>query len=334
MRLDCEDDKIRAAGVGDAVRRQDARDDLFAVLLELEPALADRLQMLPRATTVTLSPAAASLAAMWPPIAPAPMTVMFIARSEPKLSKKLISRSFYHHNEPRGRVSKRRQEGALDYRKQFRVKPGEKVRLNKLDPSDTGKLNPRTTAKEDAEHYLKELGRQQVLLYAEHKHAVLIVLQAMDAGGKDGTIRHVFSGVNPQGVDVASFKQPTPLELAHDFLWRIHPQAPRAGQIVIFNRSHYEDVLVTRVHKLVDKKTCARRYEHICDFEALLAQSGTTILKFFLHISKEEQLDRFAQRLDDPARNWKISESDYSERELWDDYVDAYRGCDPRHQHR
>ena len=155
----------------------------------------------------------------------------------------------------------------------------------------------------------------------------------MDAGGKDGTIRHVFSGVNPQGVDVASFKQPTPLELAHDFLWRVHPQAPRAGQIVIFNRSHYEDVLVTRVHKLVDKKTCVRRYEHIRDFEALLAESGTTILKFFLHISKEEQLARFAQRLEDPARNWKISESDYSERELWDDYVDAYRGRDQRDQH-
>ncbi len=212
----------------------------------------------------------------------------------------------------------------MDYRKQFRVRPGQKVRLSKLDPSDTGKLISEDDGKEDAEHYLKELSRQQVLLYAEHKHAVLIVLQALDAGGKDGTIRHVFSGVNPQGVDVASFKQPTPLEAAHDFLWRIHPHAPRAGQIVIFNRSHYEDVLVTRVHELVDKKTCARRYEHICDFEALLAQSGTTILKFFLHISKEEQLDRFAKRLDDPARNWKISESDYSERELWDDYVDAY----------
>ena len=179
-------------------------------------------------------------------------------------------------------------------------------------------------AKAETELRLKELAHQQILLYAERKHSVLIVLQAMDAGGKDGTIRHVFSGVNPQGVDVASFKQPTPIELAHDFLWRVHAQAPRAGQIVIFNRSHYEDVLVTRVHKLVDKKTCARRYEHIRDFEALLAESGTKILKFFLHISKEEQLSRFAQRLEDPARNWKISESDYSERELWDDYVDAY----------
>ena len=212
----------------------------------------------------------------------------------------------------------------MDYRKQLRVKPGEKVRLNKLDPADTGKHESEAEAKEETEHRLKELAHQQILLYAEHKHSVLIVLQAMDAGGKDGTIRHVFSGVNPQGVDVASFKQPTPIELAHDFLWRVHPQAPRAGQIVIFNRSHYEDVLVTRVHKLVDKKTCARRYEHIRDFEALLAESGTKILKFFLHISKEEQLARFAQRLEDPTRNWKISESDYSERELWDDYVDAY----------
>jgi PPK2 family polyphosphate:nucleotide phosphotransferase len=212
----------------------------------------------------------------------------------------------------------------VDYRKQFCVKPGEKVRLNKLNPSSTGKLTSEDEGKEDVEHYLKRVAHQQVLLYAEHKHSVLVVLQAMDAGGKDGTIRHVFSGVNPQGVDVASFKQPTTLELSHDFLWRIHTQAPRAGQIVIFNRSHYEDVLVTRVHKLVDKKTCARRYEHIRDFEALLVESGTTILKFFLHISKEEQLARFAQRLDDPGRNWKISESDYSERELWDDYIDAF----------
>jgi PPK2 family polyphosphate:nucleotide phosphotransferase len=212
----------------------------------------------------------------------------------------------------------------LDYRQQFRIQPGEKVRLNKLDPAYKAKHESEAEAKEQTEHFLKKLARQQTLLYAEHKHSVLIVLQAMDAGGKDGTIKHVFNGVNPQGVGVASFKQPTPLEFAHDFLWRVHAQAPRAGAIVIFNRSHYEDVLVTRVHKLVDKKTCDRRYEHICGFEALLAESGTTILKFFLHISKEEQLARFAQRLDDRGRNWKISESDYSERELWDDYVDAY----------
>jgi PPK2 family polyphosphate:nucleotide phosphotransferase len=212
----------------------------------------------------------------------------------------------------------------LDYRKQFRVKPGQNLRLNKLDPAYAGKHESEADAKEEAEHCLKKLARQQDLLYAEHKHSVLVVLQAMDAGGKDGTIKHVFSGVNPQGVAVASFKQPTSVELAHDFLWRVHAQAPRAGEIVIFNRSHYEDVLVTRVHKLIDKGTCARRYQHICDFEALLAESGTTILKFFLHISKEEQLERFAQRLDDPARNWKISESDYSERKLWDDYIGAF----------
>jgi PPK2 family polyphosphate:nucleotide phosphotransferase len=212
----------------------------------------------------------------------------------------------------------------LDYRKQFRVKPGQKLKLNKLDPAYKAKPASEAEAKQETERYLKQLARQQTLLYAEHKHSVLIVLQAMDAGGKDGTIKHVFSGVNPQGVRVARYNQPTAVELAHDFLWRVHPHAPARGEIAIFNRSHYEDVLVTRVHRLVDKKTCARRYDDIRDFEALLAESGTTILKFFLHISEGEQLARFAQRLDDPERNWKISESDYSERELWDDYVDAY----------
>jgi len=237
----------------------------------------------------------------------------------------LISCASSYHNElGAGVSSSQRRLEVLDYRKPFRIQPGEKVQLNKLDPSDRGKFESGDDAKEDAERHLKELSCQQVLLYAEQKHSVLVVLQAMDAGGKDGTIRRVFSGVNPQGVDVASFKQPTPLELAHDFLWRVHDKAPKAGQIVIFNRSHYEDVLITRVHKLVDEKTCIRRYQQICDFEALLAQSGTTIIKFFLHISKDEQLARFAQRLEDPARNWKISESDYSERELWGDYVEAY----------
>jgi PPK2 family polyphosphate:nucleotide phosphotransferase len=212
----------------------------------------------------------------------------------------------------------------LDYRKTFRVKPGRKLRLSNMDPAYTGKIRSEDEAKAESESHLKRLVRQQALLYAERKHSVLVVLQAMDAGGKDGTIKHVFGALNPQGVPVASFKQPTPLELAHDFLWRVHPHAPGRGEIAIFNRSHYEDVLVTRVHKLIDKKTWVRRYEHIRDFEALLAESGTTILKFFLHISKEEQLARFAQRLDDPARNWKISESDYSERKLWDDYAEAF----------
>jgi len=212
----------------------------------------------------------------------------------------------------------------LDYQKKFRVKPGEKLRLKKLDPSFTGEHQSEAIAKEATEHSRAKLAHEQNLLYAEHKHSVLIVLQAMDAGGKDGTIKHVFSGVNPQGVHVASFKQPTGPELAHDFLWRVHPHTPGRGQISIFNRSHYEDVLVTRVHKLIDKATWTRRYREICDFEALLVQSGTTILKFFLHISKEEQLARFAQRLEDPGRNWKISEADYTERALWDDYIEAF----------
>jgi PPK2 family polyphosphate:nucleotide phosphotransferase len=213
----------------------------------------------------------------------------------------------------------------LNYRKMFRAKPGEKLRLGKIDPSFTGEHGSEATAKEATEHCGAKLAREQNLLYAEHKHSILIVLQAMDAGGKDGTIKHVFSGVNPQGVHVTSFKQPTSVDLAHDFLWRVHPHAPGRGEIAIFNRSHYEDVLVTRVHKLIDKATWTQRYRQIRDFETLLTQNGTTILKFFLHISKEEQLARFAQRLEDPGRNWKISEADYTEREFWDDYIEAFQ---------
>jgi PPK2 family polyphosphate:nucleotide phosphotransferase len=212
----------------------------------------------------------------------------------------------------------------LDYRKKFRVKPGEKLRLGKIDSSFTGEHQSDAMAKEATEHSRAKLAHMQSLLYAEHRHSILIVLQAMDAGGKDGTIKHVFSGVNPQGVRVASFKQPTAPELAHDFLWRVHPHAPGRGEIAIFNRSHYESVLVERVHKLIDKPTWTRRYGEIRDFEDLLRRSGTTILKFFLHISKEEQLARFAQRLEDPGHNWKISEADYTERVFWDDYIEAF----------
>jgi PPK2 family polyphosphate:nucleotide phosphotransferase len=212
----------------------------------------------------------------------------------------------------------------LDYRKTFRVKPGQKLRLSKIDPAYTAKHESEAAAKEETEHYHKKLARQQALLYADNKHSILVVLQAMDAGGKDGTIKHVFGAVNPQGVRVARFNVPTAVESAHDFLWRVHPHAPRSGEIAIFNRSHYEDVLVTRVHKLVNKATWTRRYRNIRDFEALLAEKKTTILKFFLHISKDEQLARFAQRLDDPERNWKISEADYTERNFWDEYIEAY----------
>jgi PPK2 family polyphosphate:nucleotide phosphotransferase len=146
----------------------------------------------------------------------------------------------------------------------------------------------------------------------------------MDAGGKDGTVNHVLSALNPQGTRVTGFKEPTPEEKAHDFLWRVHPHAPGNGEIAIFNRSHYEDVLVPRVHKVIERTTWEARYQRIRDFEETLADNGTCILKFFLHISKEEQLARFAARLDDPRRNWKISESDYTERGFWDDYMIAY----------
>jgi PPK2 family polyphosphate:nucleotide phosphotransferase len=212
----------------------------------------------------------------------------------------------------------------LDYRKAFRVKPGQKLKLSKIDPAYKGKHESEEAAKAETERYHKKLAHQQALLYAENKHSVLVVLQAMDAGGKDGTIKHVFGAVNPQGVRVARFNVPTAIESAHDFLWRVHPHAPGTGEIAIFNRSHYEDVLIARVHKLASKASWARSYRHIRDFEALLAEKKTTILKFFLHISKDEQLARFAQRLDDSARNWKISEADYTEREFWDEYAEAY----------
>jgi len=212
----------------------------------------------------------------------------------------------------------------MGYRKEFRVNPDSELKLSKLDPSYKGKHESEEDAKQEIEASCQKLFHQQALLSAEHKHSILVVLQALDAGGKDGTIKHVFTALNPQGASDASFKQPTSTELAHDFLWRVHSHAPGKGEIVIFNRSHYEDVLVTRVHKLIDKETWTRRYQRIRDFEALLAENGTLVLKFFLHISREEQLARFEQRLDDPHRNWKISESDYSERALWDDYVEAF----------
>ena len=203
----------------------------------------------------------------------------------------------------------------------FRVKPDSKVRLDHHDPAYKGGHGSAETARQETEHFREKLAHQQALLYAQRKHSVLVVLQAMDAGGKDGTVNHVFSALNPQGTTVVGFKQPTPIELAHDFLWRVHPHTPGRGEVAIFNRSHYEDVLVTQVHKLIDKATWTARCKRIRAFETGLTDNGTTILKFYLHISKEEQLARFAERLEDPKRNWKISESDYTERELWDDYI-------------
>lgn len=164
----------------------------------------------------------------------------------------------------------------------------------------------------------------QNLLYADATRSLLVVLQGLDAAGKDGTVRHIFKGMNPQGASVFSFKEPTARELAHDFLWRIHKRTPQKGEVVVFNRSHYEDVLIVRVHELVSKSIWSGRYALINDFERNLVASGTQILKFYLHISPQEQLARFKQRLDDKARNWKISEADYSERKFWPQYIEAY----------
>lgn len=207
----------------------------------------------------------------------------------------------------------------------YRVKPGNQVNLSDWDPNDerffTGGKNEAKKALDDLNDRLEEL---QELQYAEGKHKVLVVLQAMDTGGKDGTIRHVFDGVNPQGVKVASFKVPTKKELAHDYLWRVHKQTPGSGEITIFNRSHYEDVLVVRVHNLVDEEVWRRRYHHINEFERILADEGTTIVKFFLHIDLIEQKERLQARLDNPNKHWKFSLGDLEERKLWPEYTRAY----------
>ncbi len=207
----------------------------------------------------------------------------------------------------------------------YRVPPDSSVDLAAIDANDKA-LFP--GSKKDGRAHLAELNERlehlQELLYAEGKHKVLVVLQAMDTGGKDGTIRHVFEGVNPQGVKVASFKKPTPEELAHDYLWRVHRHTPANGQIAVFNRSHYEDVLVVRVHDLVEPERWSRRYDHIRHFEQMLADEGTTILKFYLHIDLDEQKERLQDRLDTPEKHWKFAKGDLAERALWADYMEAY----------
>ncbi len=209
--------------------------------------------------------------------------------------------------------------------KRYRVKPGAKVDLDRWDPADTAAFKG---DKKDSQKRLEKLGGQlhelQEVLYAEGRRRLLVVFQGMDTAGKDGAISHVFANVNPQGVSVVSFKVPTPQELAHDFLWRVHPHVPAAGQIAIFNRSHYEDVLVVRVHSLVPPAVWTKRYGQINDFERLLADSGTTILKFFLHISPDEQKRRLQARLDDPTKRWKFNKGDLGERKRWGQYQRAY----------
>lgn len=205
-------------------------------------------------------------------------------------------------------------------------KPGSKVNLKKYDPDYTDGYTKERAHAEQAQ-LEAELSELQEKLYAQSTQSLLIVLQAMDAGGKDGTIKKVFDSTNPQGVHVASFKVPTALEAAHDFLWRIHPHVPAKGYISIFNRSHYEDVLVVRVKKLVPRHVWEARYEQINHFEKLLADSGTRILKFYLHISKDEQKERLQARLDEPDKNWKFDTADLAARELWEDYMEAFEAA-------
>ncbi|MGA9597300.1 MAG: polyphosphate kinase 2 family protein [Acidimicrobiia bacterium] len=208
----------------------------------------------------------------------------------------------------------------------YRVTPGRVVDLTSWDPADRSGFDGN---KQAGQKYLAELRTRlaglQRLLWAEDRHKILIVLQAMDTGGKDGTIRKVFTGVNPQGINVQSFKTPSPEELSHDYLWRVHQHAPASGSLTIFNRSHYEDVLIVRVLGLVPEQRWQRRYDHINNFEKLLTDEGTTILKFFLHISPDEQAERLQARLDDPTKNWKFNKADLDQRKLWPRYVAAYQ---------
>ena len=202
--------------------------------------------------------------------------------------------------------------------------------LNKLSETSTraGEEYNKQETKSGTAKILKELGELQNLLFAENKNSILIVLQGMDAAGKDGVIRNVFTSMNPQGVSVTSFKAPTPEELSHDFLWRIHKYAPAKGMIRIFNRSHYEDIIVTRVHKWCDDETAYKRMKAINDWEELVSiHNNTKILKFYLHVSPEKQKERLNERIKDPAKMWKYNEKDYEEAKLWDIYMEMYQDC-------
>lgn len=212
----------------------------------------------------------------------------------------------------------------MSFTRKFRVEPGASINLEKVDADFKPKDIDRGEAEEEFRKLTVELRDLQHLMYAEDRRSLLVVLQGRDAAGKDGTIRHVFGPMNPQGTRVTSFKVPSKAEMAHDFLWRCHRAAPRTGTVGIFNRSHYEDVLVVRVHDLVPREIWSKRFEHINAFERLLADKGTVILKFYLHIDRDEQLERFKKRIDNPKKNWKISDADYSERPHWDAYTEAF----------
>lgn len=217
----------------------------------------------------------------------------------------------------------------MNFFKECRVKPGSRVDLSKIDPGETFGWD-KDSAKKQTEINLQRIAELQEVLYAEQKRGLILVLQAMDTGGKDGTIRVVGGAMNPAGVDVASFKKPTPEELAHHYLWRIEKEVPKKGEVVIFNRSHYEDVGVVRVHNLISEEECKKRYVEINEFEEKLAQpsaeipEGTHMLKFWLHISKDEQWERFRDRIEDPTKHWKFSENDLVERQYWDSYMKTF----------
>lgn len=211
----------------------------------------------------------------------------------------------------------------MNFMKKFAVQPGSDVKLNSVDTEFTAELNKKQAQKLITENH-KQLSQLEYVLYAQARHSILIILQAMDAGGKDGTIRHVMGPLNPQSCKVTSFKSPSENELAHDYLWRVHHRVPPKGHIGIFNRSHYEDVLFVRVHNLVPQKVWSGRFEHINNFEKMLSDENVTILKFFLHISKGEQLKRLKSRIDDPQKHWKIDPADFAERKNWSKYQNAY----------
>ena len=201
------------------------------------------------------------------------------------------------------------------------------IKLNAINTKAPKELD-KDKIKEKTAYIISQLDEIQNLLYAESKYSLLIIIQGMDASGKDGVIRNVFGEMNPQGVNVQSFKAPTPLEMSHDFLWRIHQNAPAKGMIQVFNRSHYEDILITRVHQLIDDKLAYERMKAINDFEDLLTKHNNThVLKFYLHISKEEQNKRLHERMDDPKKQWKYNEKDVDEAKLWKQYISAYEDC-------
>ena len=215
----------------------------------------------------------------------------------------------------------------MNYNNEFRVKPGSKVDLSKIDAGFKDKHESHEQALPEIEAYDQKLHDLQYLMYAEGERSLLICLQGRDAAGKDGSINHVLTAMNPQGCTVTGFKVPSKEEAAHDFMWRYHKATPEKGHVAIFNRSHYEDVLIQRVHNLVPKSVWSKRYEHINNFEKLLHDSGTHILKFYLHIDAEEQLERFKMRITDPVRHWKISDGDYAERPFWDAYTEAFEAA-------